>query len=131
MTGLFGIGRIMAAMVICVAVDQVSSFEDVVGDVDTDRPGYRHAIKIADRNKLCADNLAIVEVQRWQLVQPQGKEKHPIPPPVPDTVNFADRLQRRCDHKADLLSQFASSRCFRRLARPHAAAGEVPGGPIG
>ncbi len=94
------------------------------------RPGQPHAARLLRQDQAGRDDLAVVEPQLRQPVQPQFEEMHTIPAAVPDAAGNAAG-EHRAGPDADFLDEFTPCRGFRRHAAAEAAAGEAPGGPVG
>ena len=78
-------------------------------EVCGDRAGQRHAGQLVRQHQARGDDLAVVEPQLGQLIQPQFEEVHSVWSPVPDAAGGA-RGEQRVPREADLLGQLALCR---------------------
>jgi hypothetical protein len=67
-----------------------------------DRPSQRHAGQLLRRHQAGGDDLAVVEPQLGQLIQPQFEEVYAVRSPIPDAAGRA-RGEQRVPREADLL----------------------------
>ena len=71
-------------------------------EVCGDRAGQRHAGQLVRQYQARGDDLAVVEPQLGQLIQPQFEEVHSVWSPVPDAAGGA-RGEQRVPREADRL----------------------------
>jgi hypothetical protein len=74
-----------------------------------DRAGQRHAGQLVRQYQARGDDLAVVEPQLGQLIQPQFEEVHSVWSPVTDAAGGA-RGEQRVPREADLFGQLALCR---------------------
>jgi hypothetical protein len=94
-------------------------------EICSDRPGECHVSQFARTNELRGDDLAVVELQPGQSIEPEFKKMHFVFSPVPGAAGAAHgkQLARR---EADFFGQLSARRCFGRFTSLDAAARKCP-----